>query len=109
MWSCWRRRVRLSAEIKPAQVTLQATSGILVDPLAPTPGLVTLLTLGHGVGRPDRDEPLAAATATWKSVGGGAAEELRMLLGDLHDVLIGAEVCDWFDVSTAWIMMMAIT
>lgn len=96
MWSCFRRRpwIRLSVEIKPAQVTLQATSSTLFGPLVPTLKLVTL-TLGHGVRGSNRDEPLAAAAsaAAGKSVGVGAAEELWVLLGDLHDVLIDAEVC----------------
>lgn len=86
------RRGCLSADIKPAQVTLQAISRILVDSLVPNPGSVTL-TLGHGVRGPDRDEPLAAAAAAGKSVGGEATKELRVLLGDLHDVLVDAEVC----------------
>lgn len=94
MWSCCRRRpwICLSAEIKSAQVTLQAISSILVDPLVPTAGLVKP-TLGHGVRGPNRDDPLAAAAGGGKSVGGDAAEELWILLGDLHDVLIDAEVC----------------
>lgn len=45
MWYCLRRRVCPSAEIKPTQVALQATSTMLVDDIAPTPGLVTRLTL----------------------------------------------------------------
>lgn len=93
VWSCWQmRRGRLSADIKPAQVTLQAIPSILVDSPVPTPGLATL-TLGHGVRGPGRDEPLAAAAAAGKSVGGETPEELRVLLGDLHDVLVDAEVC----------------
>lgn len=94
VWSyCRMRRGCLSADIKPAQVTLQAISSILVDSLVPTSGLATL-TLGHGVRGPDRDEPLAAAAAAaGKSVGGEATKELRVLLGNLHDVLVDAEVC----------------
>lgn len=96
MWFCCRRRpwVRLSAEIKPAQVALQAIPSTLVGPLLPTPGLVTP-TLGHGVRGPNRDVPLAAAAAAavGQSVGGDTVEELWVLLGDLHDVLIDAEVC----------------
>lgn len=80
--------------MKPAQVTLQAVSTVLIDhPPAPTAGLVTL-TLGHGVRGPDRDEALAAA-ATADFGGGGksvGAKELPVLLGDLHDVLVDVEV-----------------
>lgn len=104
VWSCWRGwRVRLSADIKPAQFILQAISSILIHPpLALTPGLVTL-TLGHGVRGPDRGEPLAAAVAAGgKSVGGDAAEELPVLLGDLHDVLIDAQVCGLTSVRLAY-------
>lgn len=94
MWSCRRRRpwTRLSPEIKLAEVTLQAIFSILVGPVVPTQRSVTL-TLGDGVRGPNRDEPLAAADGGGKSVGGDAAEELRILLGDLHDVLIDTEVC----------------
>lgn len=95
MWSCRRRRpwTRLSPKIKLAEVTLQAISSILVGPVVPTSWLVTL-TLGDGVRGPNRNEPLAGGGGGGgKSVGGDAAEELRILLGDLHDVLIDAEVC----------------
>lgn len=91
MWSCWRLRNPLAAEVEPAQVTLQAISSIRADSLAPTAGLVTL-TLGHGVGKPDRDE-LLSAIAAGKSVDLDAAEELPVFLGNLHDVLVDAQVC----------------
>lgn len=46
VWYCLqRRRACYLAEIKPAQVALQAISTRLVDDTAPTPGLVTPLTL----------------------------------------------------------------
>lgn len=32
-------------------------------------------------------------------MGGDTAEELPVLLRDLHDVLVDAQVCVWFDVS----------